>query len=100
MVGVRGDKGQVAQLLRAPAMFFDNEEDSVALLRDRSLPTQPLDGALVRRGRKRNHSFKFDCPIIRDAGDIILAAYHFVNSVRVGTAARSCSPLTGPNVLC
>ena len=28
-VGVSGDKGQVASLLRRPAIFFDDKEDNV-----------------------------------------------------------------------
>ena len=51
-VGVSGDKGQVASLLRRPAILFDDKEDNVRLLRARSTEECTLDGIIVRRGRK------------------------------------------------
>ena len=53
-IGVRGDKGQVASLLRRPCILFDDQEDNVQQLQDRSTNFQPLEGIVVRRGRKRN----------------------------------------------
>ena len=51
-VGVRGDKGQVASLLRSPTILFDDKEENVDLLRARSTVDCTLDGFIVRRGRK------------------------------------------------
>ena len=51
-VGIRGDKGQVADLMRKPVLLFDDHEENIALLRLRSSPNLYLDGVLVRRGRK------------------------------------------------
>ena len=52
-IGVRGDKGQVAQLFGKPVLLFDDKEDNIDLLRQRSIqPEAPLDGIVVRRGRK------------------------------------------------
>ena len=50
-VGIRGDKGQVADLMRKPVLLFDDNEENIDLLRLRSSPNVPLDGVLVRRGR-------------------------------------------------
>ena len=52
-IGFRGDKGQVAQLIGLPALLFDDKEIVIDLLRRRSTPEVPLDGIVVRRGRKR-----------------------------------------------
>ena len=51
-VGVKGDKGQVASLLRKPSLLFDDIEKNVQLLRDRSTRACPLDGFIVRRRPK------------------------------------------------
>ena len=51
-IGVVGDKGQVAQLLRKPALLFDDKEENIDDLRSRSTVQCILDGILVRRGRK------------------------------------------------
>ena len=51
-VGVKGDKGQVASLLRSPTILFDDKEENVDLLRARSTVDCTLDGFIVRRGRK------------------------------------------------
>ena len=51
-VGVKGDKGQVASLLRKPTILFDDKEDNVQLLRNRSTTACTLDGFIVRRGPK------------------------------------------------
>ena len=53
-IGVRGDKGQVASLLRRPCILFDDREDNVQQLLDRSTSLLPLEGIVVRRGRRRN----------------------------------------------
>ena len=50
-VGIRGDKGQVADLMRKPVLLFDDKEENIDLLRSRSSSDRPLDGVLVRRGR-------------------------------------------------
>ena len=50
-VVVRGDKGQVADLMRKPVLLFDDKEENIDLLRSRSSSDRPLDGVLVRRGR-------------------------------------------------
>ena len=55
-VGVRGDKGQVAELMRKPVLLFDDKEDNIDLLRLRSSSESPLDGVLVRRGKKAGRS--------------------------------------------
>ena len=52
-IAVRGDKGQVAKLLRRPTILFDDKEDNVSALRRRSTNECFLDGVVVRRGRKR-----------------------------------------------
>ena len=51
-IGFRGDKGQVARLIGLPALLFDDKEEVIDLLRRRSTPEVPLDGIVVRRGRK------------------------------------------------
>ena len=51
-VGVKGDKGQVASLLRKPSLLFDDTEKNVQLLRARSTRACPLDGFIVRRRPK------------------------------------------------
>ena len=51
-VVVRGDKGQVAELMRKPVLLFDDNEENIDLLRIRSSSESPLDGVLVRRGNK------------------------------------------------
>ena len=51
-IGFRGDKGQVAQLIGLPTLLFDDKEEVIDLLRRRSNPEVPLDGIVVRRGRK------------------------------------------------
>ena len=50
-IGVRGDKGQVASLLRVPTLIFDDKEINIELLRARSTPDNIMDGVLVCRGR-------------------------------------------------
>ena len=50
-IGVRGDKGQVASLLRVPTLIFDDKEMNIELLRARSTPDNIMDGVLVSRGR-------------------------------------------------
>ena len=55
-IGVQGDKGQVAQLFGKPVLLFDDKEDNIDLLRQRSIqPEAPLDGIVVKRGRKAHH---------------------------------------------
>ena len=51
-IGFRGGKGQVARLIGLPALLFDDKEEVIDLLRRRSTPEVPLDGIVVRRGRK------------------------------------------------
>ena len=51
-IGFRGDKGQVARLIGLPTLLFDDKEEVIDLLRRRSTPEIPLDGIVVRRGRK------------------------------------------------
>ena len=55
-VGVRGDKGQVAELMRKLVLLFDDNEENIDLLRLRSSSESPLDGVLVRRGKKAGRS--------------------------------------------
>ena len=50
-VGIRGDKGQVADLMRKPVLLFDDREENIDLVRLRSSPNLYLDGVLVRRGQ-------------------------------------------------
>ena len=51
-IGVRGDKGQVAALIGKPCIMFDDQEDNIDLLRERSTDRVPLEGFVMRRGRK------------------------------------------------
>ena len=51
-IGVKGDKGQVAALFGLPCVLFDDKEDNIRTLRKRSTPETPLDGVVIRRGRK------------------------------------------------
>ena len=53
-IGVRGDKGQVAALIGKPCIMFDDKEDNIDLLRERSTDMVPLHGLVVRRGRKHS----------------------------------------------
>ena len=55
-VGVKGDKGQVASLLRKPTILFDDKEDNV----QRSATSEPIDyglhfGRLHRAPRAQGH---------------------------------------------
>ena len=52
-IGVRGDKGQLAQLTRKPCILFDDKERNIDLLRSRSTKECPLDGVVIRTGGKR-----------------------------------------------
>ena len=52
-IGVRGDKGQLAQLTRKPCILFDDKERNIDLLRYRSTKECPLDGVVIRTGDKR-----------------------------------------------
>ena len=54
-IGVRGDKGQIAQLMGKAVLLFDDKEENIERLRIRSLNANYLDGVVVRRGRKANH---------------------------------------------
>ena len=62
-IGVRGDKGQVAALIGKPCIMFDDQEDNIDLLRERSTDRVPLDGFVVRRGRKHSRAVSegFSC---------------------------------------
>ena len=62
-IGVRGDKGQVAALIGKPCILFDDQEDNIDLLRERSTDRVPLDGFVVRRGRKHSRTVSegFSC---------------------------------------
>ena len=55
-IGVRGDKGQVASLFGKPVLLFDDKEENIELLRARSSCQCPLDGVVVRRGKKTRWS--------------------------------------------
>ena len=55
-IGVRGYKGQVASLFGKPVLLFDDNEENIELLRARSSCQCPLDGVVVRRGRKTRWS--------------------------------------------
>ena len=55
VIGVRGDKGQIASLLARPALLFDDKESNIDLVRRYSTPAIPMDGVVVRRGRKQNY---------------------------------------------
>ena len=55
-IGIRGDKGQAAKLLNRPVILFDDKEENIEKLRQRSSATIPLDGVLVRRGRKKHRA--------------------------------------------
>ena len=57
-IGVRGDKGQLAQLTRKPCILLDDKEENIDLLRYRSTQECPLDGVVIRTGRKRNWNVK------------------------------------------
>ena len=51
-IGVKGDKGQVAELIGKPVVLFDDKEENIRLLRDRSTAHTVMDGVVVRRGNK------------------------------------------------
>ena len=51
-IGVRGYKGQVASLFGKPVLLFDDIEKNIELLRHRSSCQCPLDGVVVRRGKR------------------------------------------------
>ena len=51
-IGVIGDKGQIAQLLRKPVLIFDDKELNITLVRGHSTTDVPMDGYLVQMGRK------------------------------------------------
>ena len=51
-IGVKGDKGQIAKLMNKPVLLFDDREDNIERLRQRSSADAYLDGVVVRRGRK------------------------------------------------
>ena len=50
-IGIRGDKGQAADLLMKPVLLFDDKEENIDRMRLRSRDSTPLGGILVRRGR-------------------------------------------------
>ena len=55
-IAVRGDKGQVAKLLEMPCLLFDDKEDNIRTVLKRNTRENPLNGVIVRRGRKaRRH---------------------------------------------
>ena len=54
-IAIRGDKWQASELLQKPALLFDDKQDNIDLLRDRSTLATKLDGVVVRMGRKRNY---------------------------------------------
>ena len=51
-IGVKGDKGQIAKLMNKPVLLFDDREDNIERLRQRSSADAYLDGVVVRRGTK------------------------------------------------
>ena len=56
VIGVRGDKGQVASLMRKPTLLFDDKIANLNLLHARSRAECPLQGVRVRRGpHSRRH---------------------------------------------
>lgn len=49
-IGVRGDKGQIAKLLRKPVLIFDDKELNIDLVRGHATREVHMDGFLVRMG--------------------------------------------------
>ena len=68
-IAVRGDKGQVAKLLEMPCLLFDDKEDNIRTLRKRSTPKIPLNGVVVRRGRKAWDTVEPDFICFNDCTD-------------------------------
>ena len=77
VIGVRGDKGQVANLFRKPSLLFDDKEENVELVRRIGIES---DGILVKRPRWFGQfvprpGFRYEAdpyqwlPIIRDFCD-------------------------------
>ena len=79
---MRGDKSQLAALLRKPCLLFDNRWDNIALLRGRCTDQIPLNGALVRRGAKAWDPERPGFSTVRTAEDFVDAAIAFDNKFR------------------
>ena len=65
-IAVSGDKGQVAQLFGKPVVLFDDKEANIDTLRRRSTLDCPLDGVVVRRGRKSRQSVRSGYQVAND----------------------------------
>ena len=51
-IGVKGDKGQIAQLLQKPVLIFDDKELNIELVRGHCTREVTMEGFLVQMGRK------------------------------------------------
>ena len=74
-IGVKGDKGQVAQLLGIPCLLFDDRKEHIDLVRARSSIACKLEGIQVLRGRRAGDKPTRGCVPVHSVDDIILHIY-------------------------
>ena len=101
-VRISGDKGQVASLLRRPAILFDDKEANVRRLRARSTEGCTLDGVIVRRGLKAYNPVEWGFVELSNCNDWITAIEAFgARPEPVHNLARDSPPIDySRRVLC
>ena len=78
-IGVRGDKGQAADLLKKPVLLFDDGEENIDRMRIRSRDSTPLNGILVRRGRKSHRLVPPSYACLNDPREWVQICRRFAN---------------------
>ena len=101
-VRISGDKGQVASLLRRPAILFDDKEANVKRLRARSTKRCTLDGVIVRRGLKADNPVEWGFVELSNCNDWITTIEAFgARPEPVHILARDSPPIDySRRVLC
>ena len=85
-IGIRGDKGQAADLLKKPVLLFDDKEENIDRMRIRSRDSTPLSGILVRRGRNSHREVPPSYVCSNDPREWVEICRHFGSRYSSDTA--------------